>query len=179
MNCLWPFVIDCIYVVICMWWLAAATSGGGSVGGIEYEQHEFEFDKPTSPTLVMCMSLLDEESNLRLNLPLWKDVVDAYVFGIDDRTEDNTVKAIVALLPSSVPREVVYFQFDDGGFSSARNIVLRTAWAKFSWVSHIIMADPDWRPKLNTVDKSQLDHAVHKSFEFKVWDRSGTTRTET
>ncbi len=118
--------------------------GNGSGGGIEYEYDVvFEKTPSSSVTLVMCMILLNEESNLRLNLPFWRDIIDAYVFGIDDRTDDNTVKVITELLPSFIPREIVHFTFNDGGFSSARNIVINTAWIKFSWISHIIIADPD------------------------------------
>lgn len=54
----------------------------------------------------ICLQLIvrDEEVNLRANLPLWQDVADCYVIGVDDRTTDGTVQAILDVLPDDKQR---------------------------------------------------------------------------
>jgi tetratricopeptide (TPR) repeat protein len=125
-----------------------------------------------SVSLCLLMMLRNEESNLRLNLSLWRDLVDCYVFGIDDRTTDESEAAIAALLPPSTPRIVFKYTFD--GFSAGRNELLREAWRSYSNATHVLMADPDWRPDLQTIRKNDLD-LDHQTFEFMIWDRSGHT----
>lgn len=44
----------------------------------------------------------------------------------------------------------------------------------FPDVSHVLVADADWRPDLSTILKNELDF-VHGSFPFLVWDHSGHT----
>ncbi|CAM9370785.1 unnamed protein product [Discosporangium mesarthrocarpum] len=123
-------------------------------------------------TLCMLMIVRDEEVNLRLNLPLWRDVIDCYVIGVDDRTTDGTVSVIESIVPPDKPRHIFYYTFV--GFSQARNVVLRATGEMFPDASHILIADADWRPDLETVNISDLDR-VHRSFQFLIWDRSGHT----
>lgn len=61
----------------------------------------------------VCLLLIvrNEEWNLRSNLPLWKDVADCYVIGVDDRTTDGTLQAIQEGLGEDKQRCV----FRDGG----------------------------------------------------------------
>lgn len=56
--------------------------------------------------LCMCLLLIvrDEESNLKANLPLWRDVAHCYVIGVDDRTTDGTMQAIHEALDEDTPR---------------------------------------------------------------------------
>jgi len=52
---------------------------------------------------------------------------------------------------------------------------LQEAWRKFSDMSHIMVADPDWEPAAN-FPYAELDFS-HVAFMFKIWDRnSHTTR---
>eukprot|EP00611_Tribonema_gayanum_P030155 TRINITY_DN829_c0_g2_i1.p1 TRINITY_DN829_c0_g2~~TRINITY_DN829_c0_g2_i1.p1 ORF type:complete len:977 (+),score=264.58 TRINITY_DN829_c0_g2_i1:124-2931(+) len=126
---------------------------------------------PPSPcTLCILMIIRNEEANLRLNLPLWRDVADCFVFGVDDRTDDDSIGAIHASLPSWMPRTVYKYTFD--GFAGARNLALDAAWQNYRNTTHLLMADPDWKPDLSTIDKTELD-TDHQSFEFSIWDRSG------
>lgn len=59
--------------------------------------------------LSVCLLLIvrNEESNLRANLPLWRDVAACYVIGVDDRTTDGTVQAIGEVLDEDTPRYTI------------------------------------------------------------------------
>ncbi|CAM9713169.1 unnamed protein product [Choristocarpus tenellus] len=131
----------------------------------------------TENEYILCMLMIvrDEEVNLRLNLPLWRDIIDCYVVGVDDRTKDDTIQVVNAVLPANKSRFIFLYNFE--GFGQARNEVLRATRNTFPHATHLLVADADWRPNLDTVDLSQLD-LVHRSFQFLIWDRSGhTTRT--
>lgn len=59
-----------------------------------------------SQDLSLCLLLIvrDEETSMRINLPLWRDVAHCYVIGVDDRTTDGTVQAIHDALEEDTPR---------------------------------------------------------------------------
>ena len=69
-------------------------------------------------------------------------------------------------------RFVFLYTFEN--FSQARNTVLSETWQNFPQASHILIADADWRPTLDTVDLSELDFH-HRSFHFLIWDHTGHT----
>lgn len=54
----------------------------------------------------LCLLLIvrDEEASLRANLPLWVEVADCFVIGIDDRTTDDTPHVIQQVLGDDHPR---------------------------------------------------------------------------
>lgn len=54
--------------------------------------------------ICLLMIVRDEETSLRTNLPLWRDVATCYVIGVDDRTTDSTVEVILEVLPNDQPR---------------------------------------------------------------------------
>lgn len=120
------------------------------------------------PTLVLALMVRDEEANLRLNLPRWKDVADAVVCGIDDRTTDGSAHAVLDAL--DVDNWVFYFRFEN--FGQGRTLVLAEAWRKFSHCSHVLTLDPDWEPL--SLAKSDLDW-THRTYFFTVRDRNGMT----
>lgn len=125
-----------------------------------------------SPSLLLALMVRDEEDNLRANLPQWAPIGDAVVCGIDERTTDQSARAVVESLPS-LPRWIFSFRFEN--FGQGRSVVLREAWRKFSNVSHVLTLDPDWQPQI--LAKSELDW-MHRNYLFLVWDRNGlTTRT--
>ncbi|CAN0301414.1 unnamed protein product [Ectocarpus sp. 12 AP-2014] len=132
----------------------------------------YDSDKQRDVSLCLLMIVRDEEFSLRENLPLWLDVADCFVIGVDDRTSDATNMVIQQVLGDKTARFVFTFTFVD--FAQARNAVLRSTAHNFPDTTHIIVADADWRPDLATVDKSELDF-VHGSFPFLVWDHSGHT----
>ncbi|CAN0433860.1 unnamed protein product [Ectocarpus sp. 13 AM-2016] len=50
------------------------------------------------------MIVRDEEFSLRENLPLWLDVADCFVIGVDDRTSDATNMVIQQVLGDKTAR---------------------------------------------------------------------------
>lgn len=75
----------------------------GSIGTQDYEDND---NNSSNQELCMCLLLIvrDEESNLKANLPLWRDVAHCYVIGVDDRTTDGTMQAIHETLHEDTPR---------------------------------------------------------------------------
>jgi len=120
-------------------------------------------------SLVLALMVRDEAANIRANLPAWSAVADAVVCGIDDRTSDETARAVVEGAPN-IPKWVFYFTFD--GFGKSRTFVFYEAWRKFSNVSHVLILDPDW--VMETAPMADLDF-IHRSYLFVIRDRNGLT----
>jgi hypothetical protein len=123
-------------------------------------------------TIVMTMIIRDEEVNIRSNLPLWSKVIDYFVFMVDSRTTDKTEEAIAAILMNKRPYKIVHHEFT--GFGPARTKSLQNAWEFFPQASHVWIADPDWRPELDTINKNDLD-LINDAFRFLIYDRNGLT----
>ena len=120
----------------------------------------------------MTMILRDEEVNLRSNLHLWRNIIDYYVFLIDDRTIDNSADVIRSILPDPDAYIITSFKFE--GFGQARTESLSVAWHHFPHASHVWVADPDWRPDVSSIIKYDLQ-ATAMIYEFTIFDRNGVT----
>lgn len=126
------------------------------------------------PSLVVTMMCRDESVNLRSNLPSWATFTDYFVFLIDVRTIDQSRETIAEILdPKGIPYVIENYTFI--GFGDSRTLSLSIAQDRFPQASHVMIADPDWRPDLNTIDKRQLDLSA-QVFRFVVFDRNGVTR---
>mmetsp|Transcript_25503 Transcript_25503/g.37637 ORF Transcript_25503/g.37637 Transcript_25503/m.37637 type:complete len:1617 (-) Transcript_25503:131-4981(-) len=123
-------------------------------------------------SIVMTFIARDEAVNIKSNLPLWAEVIDYFVFMIDERTTDGTESAIADVLDGRTPYEIVYHNFT--GFGPARTKSLRNAWKFFPQASHVWIADPDWKPDLSTINKDDLT-LEHDAFRFLIYDRNGIT----
>lgn len=121
-------------------------------------------------TIVMTMMLRDEAVNIRANIPLWVSKISYFVFLVDHRTKDDTVDAIAEVLDGKRDYKVVYYEFN--GFGPARTETLEAAWEYFPQATHVWIADPDWKPEIDTIDLSQLNLYVD-AFRFKIYDRNG------
>ncbi len=124
--------------------------------------------------IVATFIVRDEDVNLKVNLPLWASFIDYFVFMVDTRTKDNSVATIKQIL-GKYNRPYVIHKNEFDGFGSARTRSLTAAWEAFSNATHVLIADPDWRPELNTLTKAELD-SEHDVFRFTVFDRNGATR---
>ena len=123
-------------------------------------------------SLVITMICRDEEVNFKSNLALWLPVADYFVFMMDMRTKDRSRETIAEILSGNAPYEVVSYEFD--GFGTARTASLDAAWKHFPQATHVLIADPDWRPDTSTMNKVELD-LQHDVFRFMVYDRNGET----
>lgn len=127
-------------------------------------------------SIVMTFIVRDEAVNIRANLPLWFDSVDYYVFMVDYRTQDDTYKAIAEVLEGKKQYRNITYDFT--GFGPARTASLEAAWEHFPQASHVWIADPDWRPEVDTIKLEQLDFMQRvvpqaEAFRFKIYDRNG------
>jgi hypothetical protein len=123
-------------------------------------------------SLAITMICRNEEVNFRSNLALWLRVAKYFVFMLDNRTTDNSESAIAEILSGKAKYQVISYEFT--GFGPARTASLQAVWKHFPEASHVLIADPDWRPEVSTLDLSQLD-PVHDVFRFLVYDRNGRT----
>eukprot|EP00752_Nemacystus_decipiens_P003054 g2831.t1 len=152
--------------------LSSSSSSSSSSNMTTGQDYNDEGEQKQDISLCLLLIVRDEEESLQKNLPLWREVADCFVIGVDERTTDRTTVIIHEVLGDDVARFVFFFTFHD--FAQARNAVIRSTAHNFPGCSHVIIADADWRPELETVDKSDLDF-VHGSFPFLVWDHSGHT----
>lgn len=123
-------------------------------------------------SIVMTMMIRDEAVNIRSNLPLWKKFINYFIFMIDERTVDDTEDAIREILGKDCPYQLISYKFE--GFGPARTLSLQNAWKYYPQATHVWIADPDWRPELDTMDKRDLD-LIHDAFRFLIYDRNGLT----
>lgn len=120
---------------------------------------------------MMCR---DEEVNFKTNLASWLPIVDYFVFMIDNRTKDNSIETISAILkPARKGYKVIVYNFT--GFGTARTLSLQAVWEHFPQASHVLIADPDWVPDVSTMNINDLDDSADV-FRFTAYDRNGYTR---
>jgi hypothetical protein len=128
----------------------------------------------TTPSIVMTMICRDEAVNLKTNLVKWLPIVDSYVFVIDRRTTDDSVATVERILKQAHKSfKIIYSDFE--GFGSSRTLSLTEAWNHFPHVSHVLIADPDWVPDIETMNINDL-HDNAEVFRFTVFDRNGSTK---
>lgn len=120
------------------------------------------------------MIIRDEEVNLRQNLPVWSTIADFFVFLIDNRTRDSSEHTIRSILRAA-DRPFFIQEYFFEGFGQARTLSLSKAFEHFPQASHVLIADPDWKPDTTTINKHDLDDSADV-FRFVVFDRNGFTR---
>jgi len=77
-------------------------SDSSSIGSVQDSDEQEELREVS---LCLLLILRDEEESIKKNLPLWKDLVDCVVIGIDDRTTDGTATTIHQILHDKERRE--------------------------------------------------------------------------
>jgi len=137
------------------------------------------------------MIVRDEAVNLKTNLALWTPIVSFFVFLIDSRTCDDSIEVIHNILEKTrLTQERVRYNLTEGyffkndrysiissefnGFGNARTKSMQYAWSHFPQASHILLCDPDWVPKTDTMVLSDLD-SLHDVFGFTSYDRTNLT----
>lgn len=75
--------------------LAAEHSSGSITTG---QDHNDEGEQQQDISLCLLLIVRDEEESLKKNLPVWRDVADCFVVGVDDRTTDRTATTIQEVL---------------------------------------------------------------------------------
>ncbi|CAE7535356.1 Cyb5d2, partial [Symbiodinium natans] len=105
------------------------------------------------PTLLVAMLGRDEEALLRKHLPAWKQVGDAFLLGLDARTQDDSAGAARSVLEAK-PLQVYHFDFD--GFGAAKSRLLQESHARFPDMTYVLLVEPDMRPKVETFSREPL-----------------------
>lgn len=124
-------------------------------------------------SLAVAMIVRDEEVNIRSNLPLWATFAECFVFMVDERTGDRTEEAVRDVL-SAASRRYYVERYTFEGFGEARSLSLQRTWQQCGAASHVLIADPDWRPRLDSISLAHLN-LDSQVFRFVVYDRNGMT----
>lgn len=128
----------------------------------------------SSISLAISMEIRDEAVNLMSNLKLWTNVCSYFVILVDERTVDNSFSIAQKILAES-SRQFFLSNYTFTGFGEARTLGLNYTWAKFPNATHVLIADPDWRPDLASINILELDNSADV-FRFTVFDRNGNNR---
>ena len=127
-------------------------------------------------SFVMTMICRDEAVNFRSNLALWLPAVDYFVFLIDKRTSDGSEAVIESILGNGKSKGYKIIPHDFLGFGQSRTASLDEAWKYFPQATHVVIADPDWKPDPSTmIDKKPFLVNV-EVFRYIVYDRNKFTR---
>lgn len=127
-----------------------------------------------APSLAVTMICRDEAVNFKANLARWLTIADYFVFMIDTRSIDNSTDVVKAIIDQ--PGKFYKISpYNFTGFGEARTLSLHEAWEHFPQASHVLIADPDWSPNVDTMDIYDLDDSADV-FRFTAFDRNGITK---
>jgi hypothetical protein len=129
-------------------------------------------------SVVVAMICRNEEVNFKSNLLLWTqgEGIKYFLFLMDDRNTDNSPATIKKILSGVAEYAIVTSPFE--GFGQARTKSMQEAWKNFPQASHIIVADPDWRPDMSTFRLDMLDLPGVDVFRFTAYDRNKITNRQ-
>lgn len=121
-------------------------------------------------SIVVSMICRDEGVNFRANLGLWSGIADYFVFAMDERNADDSASIIESILKGKAAYAITPHKFV--GFGQARTASLEAAWKHFPQASHVLIADPDWRPDVSTFRREELEVKADV-YRFLLRDRNG------
>ena len=154
---------------------------GGWICFLSQGQLELRKDKPAnfalqtveSVQVVLATICRNEAVNFRANLALWTSVVKYFVFIMDERNTDDSSDVIREELEGRAQGyKIIANRFE--GFGAARTASLSAAWKYYPQATHVLIADPDWRPQVDSLHLSDLVYNT-AVFRFEVEDRNGHT----
>jgi hypothetical protein len=127
--------------------------------------------------VVVAMICRNEEVNFKSNLALWARDVEYFLFLMDERSTDNSPATINAILDGIAQYTIVRNQFE--GFGQARTRSMQEAYHHYPSATHVIVADPDWRPDMSTfrLDMFRAPPEI-EVFRFTVYDRNKMTNRQ-
>ena len=88
---------------------SSSSSSGGGGGGSSSDmttRQDYSDEGEQQQDISLCLLLIvrDEEESLQKNLPLWREVADCFVIGVDERTTDRTAITIHEVLGDDTER---------------------------------------------------------------------------
>lgn len=111
------------------------------------------------------MLIKNEAEHLDVTLPQWAKFIDYWVIGVDDQNTDNSAEIITKHL-GHIPGEIVIVEFD--GMGPTWTQLVNVGLEKYPEATHGIIADADFLPMQDSLDKRQLDVRCSKHL-FTIW----------
>ncbi|KAJ1476105.1 hypothetical protein T484DRAFT_3126600 [Baffinella frigidus] len=129
-------------------------------------------DKRAAGTLLLNMLTMNEAQNLDRTLPVWAKIIDYWIIGIDRKNSDNS-EEVIRKHVGHIPGEIVVVDFD--GMGPTWTVLVKRGIEAFPGATHGIIADADFTPLVNTLDKRDLDVLCSKHLYHVIEaDRTGT-----
>jgi tetratricopeptide (TPR) repeat protein len=107
----------------------------------------------------------NEAEHLDRTLPAWAKIIDYWIIGIDDANSDNSEEVIQKHL-GHIPGATVVVKFD--GMGPTWSILVEEGLKRYPEATHGIIADADFKPMSDKLDKMQLDIRCSKHM-YTVW----------
>jgi len=111
------------------------------------------------------MLIKNEAEHLERSLPKWAKIIDYWIIGVDDQNTDSSPEIIQKYL-GHIPGEIVIVEFD--GMGPTWTKLVEVGIEKYPEATHGIIADADFMPLHDTLDKWQLDIRCSKHM-FTIW----------
>lgn len=124
------------------------------------------YGAPRPPgTLLLNMLIKNEAAHLDRTLPKWAKIIDYWIIGVDDKNTDNSPEVITKHL-GHIPGEMVTVKFD--GMGPTWTILVERGLKDFPNATHGIVADADFMPLVDHLDKMELDIRCSKHM-YTIW----------
>lgn len=107
----------------------------------------------------------NEAANLKRTLPKWAKIIDYWIIGIDDQNTDDSPEVIMKAL-GHIPGAIRTVHFD--GMGPTWTQLVKAGLELFPNATHGIIADADFMPMQDRMDKMQLDTRCSKHM-FTIW----------
>jgi len=116
-------------------------------------------------TLLLNMLIKNERDHLDRTLPKWANIIDYWIVGVDDHNTDDSEEIIKKHL-GHIPGEIVYVEFD--GMGPTWSVLVKHGIEKYPQATHGILADADFMPMKDKLDKMELDIRCSKHM-YTIW----------
>jgi len=116
--------------------------------------------------LLLNMLVMNEAENLARTLPYWKDVIDYWIIGVDEKNTDDSIEIVKRNL-GHLPGEIALVRGFDGHGPTWTTLV-SLGIEHFPGATHGIIADADFRPMNRHFDRYELDIRCSKHM-YTIW----------
>lgn len=124
------------------------------------------YGAPRAPgSLLLNMLTKNERDNLDRTLPHWAKVIDAWVIGVDEANTDDSVEVIRRHL-GHIPGQIVTVHFT--GIGPTWTELVDVGVREYPNVTHGIIADADFKPMVDRLDRMELDTRCAKHM-YTIW----------
>eukprot|EP00455_Lapot_gusevi_P045059 TRINITY_DN5725_c0_g3_i1.p1 TRINITY_DN5725_c0_g3~~TRINITY_DN5725_c0_g3_i1.p1 ORF type:complete len:518 (-),score=87.67 TRINITY_DN5725_c0_g3_i1:55-1608(-) len=122
-------------------------------------------------TLLLNMLTKNEAAHLDRTLPKWAKIIDYWVIGIDEHNTDDS-PAIIKKHLGHIPGEIVVVHFE--GMGPTWSELVEVGIKNYPQATHGILADADFMPMQDRLDKMQLDIRCSKHM-YTIWTQDHRT----